>query len=106
METKVLPPMKATPVATATVATAPSAPVTRKENDAFLQRAAKIVRDVLPKTGMKDANVAVKDYLLRAAGVTGLKQIDAATWDKILKVVEQAATPEDAAAIVRGVEKK
>jgi hypothetical protein len=106
METKVLPPMKATPVATATVVTAPSAPVTRKENDAFLQRAAKIVRDVLPKTGMKDANVAVKDYLLRAAGVTGLKQIDAATWDKILKVVEQAATPEDAAAIVRGVEKK
>jgi len=105
METKVLPPMKATPVATATVVTAPSAPVTRKENDAFLQRAAKIVRDVLPKTGMKDANVAVKDYLLRAAGVTGLKQIDAATWDKILKVVEQAATPEDAAAIVRGVEK-
>ena len=106
METKVLPPMKATPVVTATVVTAPSAPVTRKENDAFLQRAAKIVRDVLPKTGMKDANVAVKDYLLRAAGVTGLKQIDAATWDKILKVVEQAATPEDAAAIVRGVEKK
>ena len=84
-----------------------SAPATRKEYDAFLGRAAKLVRDTLPKAGMKDAEASqgVKNYLLKQSGVTGLKQIPAATFERLLKILEDAAIPEDAAAIVRAQSK-
>ncbi len=78
------------------------APATRKEYDDFLGRAAELVRDKLPKAGMKDqeASNGLKNYLLKQTGKTGLKQLTAAQWERLLKVVEDAAAPEDAAAIV------
>ena len=84
-----------------------SAPATRKEYDAFLGRAAKLVRDKLPKAGMKapEASQGVKNYLLKQSGLTGLTQLSAATFERLLKVLEDAAIPEDAAAIVRAQSK-
>ncbi len=83
------------------------APATRKEYDAFLGRAAKLVRDKLPKAGMKapEASQGVKNYLLKQSGLTGLTQLSAATFERLLKVLEDAAIPEDAAAIVRAQSK-
>lgn len=82
-------------------------PATRKEYDDFLGRAAKLVRDKLPKAGMKDAEASngVKNYLLKQSGKTGLKQISAVTFERLLKVLEDAAIPEDAAAIVQAQSK-
>ena len=86
-------------------APAPSgdAPCTPQEYSTFVNsRATKLVRDKLPKGGMKEAEAStgIKNYLLKSSGKTVLKQISAATFDRLLKVLEDAATPEDAAAIV------
>lgn len=93
--------------ASAPVAASADAPATRKEYDDFLGRAAKLVRDKLPKAGMKDAEASngVKNYLLKQSGKTGLKQISAVTFERLLKVLEDAAIPEDAAAIVQAQSK-
>lgn len=90
-------------VSPAAVVVAPTGLPSRKEYDDFLGRAAKIVRDKLPKAGMKDneASLGVKNYLLKLAGVSGLKQIPTAVFEKLLSVLENAASPEDAAAIVK-----
>lgn len=76
---------------------------TKKENDDFLGRATVLVRDKLPKAGMKDneASMGMKNYLLKQAGVTGLKQIPKVVYESLLKALEDAPTPEAAAAIVR-----
>ncbi len=100
------PPMTTTPVTAAPVAAAPvnpNTPATQKERDAFLGRAAKLVRDKLPKGGMKDqaASNGVKDFLLKTSGKAGFKQMTAADWEKSLSVLERTATPEDAVAIVK-----
>ncbi len=100
------PPMTTTPVTAAPVAAAPvnpNTPATQKERDAFLGRAAKLVRDKLPKGGMKDqaASNGVKDFLLKNSGKSGFKQMTAADWEKSLSVLERTATPEDAVAIVK-----
>jgi hypothetical protein len=94
-------PAPVTPVATVAAADQDK-PATSKEYDAFLARAAKLVRDKLPKGGMKDqeASNGVKNYLLKQTGKTGLKQISATAFEKLLKAVEDA-TPEDAVAAVR-----
>lgn len=66
------------------------------------QRATKIIRDVLPKAGMKDAEAAnaTKNYLLKQSGKTVLKHISAATFERLISALENA-TPEQAAQIVR-----
>jgi phage recombination protein Bet len=81
------------------------APATPAEYAVFInQRATKIIRDKLPKTGMKDIDCAngVKNYLVKCSGKTGLKQISKADFQRLLTVLENA-TPEDAAAIVKAV---
>ncbi|MFI5260769.1 MAG: recombinase RecT [Candidatus Paceibacteria bacterium] len=98
------PPMTALPITTpAPVSADANTPATQKERDAFLGRAAKLVRDKLPKGGMKDqaASNGVKDFLLKTSGKAGFKQMTASDWEKSLSVLERTATPEDAVAIVK-----
>lgn len=78
-------------------------PATQKEIAEFLARAAKIVRDKLPKAGLKDqdASSAVKNYILKQSGKPTFRVISAPVFDRLLKVLEDAATPEDAAAIAK-----
>ncbi len=98
------PPMTPMPITTpAPVSADANTPATQKERDAFLGRAAKLVRDKLPKGGMKDkaASNGVKDFLLKTSGKSGFKQLTAADWEKSLSVLERTATPEDAVAIVK-----
>ncbi len=100
----IFPPMTAMPITTpAPVSAAANTPATQKERDAFLGRAAKLVRDKLPKGGMKDqaASNGVKDFLLKTSGKAGFKQMTAADWENSLSVLERTATPEDAVAIVK-----
>ncbi len=100
----IFPPMTAMPITTpAPVIADANTPATQKERDAFLGRAAKLVRDKLPKGGMKDqaASNGVKDFLLKTSGKAGFKQMTAADWEKSLSVLERTATPEDAVAIVK-----
>ncbi len=100
----IFPPMTAMPITTpAPVSAAANTPATQKERDAFLGRAAKLVRDKLPKGGMKDqaASNGVKDFLLKNSGKSGFKQMTAADWENSLSVLERTATPEDAVAIVK-----
>jgi hypothetical protein len=63
------------------------------------ERATKIIRDKLPKAGVKDAAVLVKNYLLKGAGKASLPKISAADFERLLSALE-AGTPEEAAAIV------
>ena len=100
----IFPPMTAMPITTpAPVSADANTPATQKERDAFLGRAAKLVRDKLPKGGMKDqaASNGVKDFLLKNSGKSGFKQMTAADWENSLSVLERTATPEDAVAIVK-----
>ncbi len=106
----IFPPMSAAPqsITVAQPAASADAPATQKERDAFLGRAAKLVRDRLPKGGLKDqaASNGVKDFLLKTSGKSGFKQMTAADWEKSLSVLERAATPEDAVAIVKAATAK
>jgi hypothetical protein len=83
--------------------TAPTAdaPATPAEYQAFMNRAAKIVRDKLAKAaGVKNAGALVKDFLLKKSGKARLQQISAATFEQLIKQLEDA-TPQDAAALVK-----
>jgi len=88
---------------------APPAPVQnvdalipRPELDKYLARAAKIVRDRLPKAGLKDAEASsgVKNYLLKSSGKSGFRFISATVFETLLSALE-TGTPENAAAIVK-----
>ena len=96
-----LPPVSATVETTQKSET--DKPSTQKEVAEFLARAAKIVRDKLPKAGLKDqeASSAVKNYILKQSGKPTFRVIPPAVFDKLLKVLEDAATPEEAAAIAK-----
>jgi hypothetical protein len=76
--------------------------ISRPELDKFLARAAKIVRDKLPKGGLKDAEASsgVKNYLLKSSGKSGFRFISATVFETLLTALE-AGTPENAAAIVK-----
>lgn len=105
-ETFAFPPMSATPIEVTAPVVSPvdeNTPASRKEYDAFLGRAAKLVRDKLPKGGLKDtaASNGVKEYMLRLSEKSGLKQLSKITWERLLAPLENAATPEDAVAIVK-----
>ena len=78
--------------------------IPRPELDKYLARAAKIVRDRLPKAGLKDAEASsgVKNYLLKSSGKSGFRFISAAVFETLLSALE-AGTPENAAAIVMTV---
>lgn len=77
-------------------------PATKKEHDEFMARAAKVVRDKLPKAGLPPSETGnmVLNYFLTGAGVKGLRLISAETFERLLKAVEDG-TPEEAAAIVK-----
>jgi hypothetical protein len=66
------------------------------------QRAAKIIREKLPKAGLRDtaAANAVTSYLLKGAGKRALNKISAADFERLLTALE-SATPEHAAEILR-----
>jgi hypothetical protein len=84
------------------VRTGEDAPATPTEYSIFIgRRATKIIRDKLPKAGLKDpaASNAVTEYLLKQSGKTSLKHISASTFERLLGALE-AATPEQAAEIV------
>jgi len=76
--------------------------ISRPELDKFLARAAKIVRDKLPKGGLKDAEASqgVKNYLLKGSGKSGFRFISASAFETLLTALE-SVTPEDAAAIIK-----
>lgn len=70
---------------------------------AINQRATKIIRDKLPKAGMKaqDAANGVKDFLLGQSGKKALKEISNAAFERILGQLE-AGTPEETAKLIKG----
>jgi len=76
--------------------------ISRPELDKFLARAAKIVRDKLPKGGLKDAEASqgVKNYLLKGSGKSGFRFISASAFETLLTALE-SVTPGDAAAIIK-----
>jgi hypothetical protein len=86
------------------VAAAPTgdAPADLKTFNDLTSRAAKIVRDKLPKSGMKETEAAslVKNYLLKGSGSASIRAIGALAFEKLVKNLEEA-TPEQAAATVR-----
>src|ERR1039458_2116600 len=98
-----VPPKPVAPVsATVETAVKSETPATQKEIAEFLARAAKVMRDKLPKAGMKDqeASNGVKNYLLKQSGKPTFRVISAAVFENMLKTLE-AGTPEETAAIVR-----
>ena len=88
--------------ATVETAVKSETPATQKEIAEFLARAAKVMRDKLPKAGMKDqeASNGVKNYLLKQSGKPTFRVISASVFENMLKTLE-AGTPEETAAIVR-----
>lgn len=89
---------------TAAVVNPEETPATPAEYNAFVsQRASKLVRDKLPKGGVKekDASNLIKDYLLKNSGKKSLRELSAPVFERLLKVLEDA-TPEQAAEIVKG----
>ena len=78
------------------------APADLKTFNDLTSRAAKIVRDKLPKSGMKEseASTLVKNYLLKGSGSASIRAIGATTFEKLLKNLEEV-TPEQAATTVR-----
>src|SRR5208337_2903553 len=103
-ETRVFPPIEPPPPhpAPASPVQNTDAPADLKTFNDLTSRAAKVVRDKLPKSGMKEgeASALVKNYLLKASGSTSIRAIGAKTLEKIIQALE-SGTPEDAAAIVR-----
>jgi len=63
--------------------TGASGPTERK---VFLERAAKVVRDKLK--GVPQSGDLIKEYILRQAGTKMLKEVSAASWEKILTKLE------------------
>jgi RecT family len=111
------PAVEAVKQALATVAAAPAAviiaaatsgtdtPASSNEYAVFInQRASKIIRDKLPKAGLKDASAAngVKNYLLKGADKKALNKISAVDFERLLSTLENA-TPEQARDIVLAV---
>ena len=115
------PPAAAVPAQAAQVSPLPAAPASSgqtapvsgdvpcdsKRYGVFVnERATKIIRDKLPKAGVKDAAVLVKNYLLKGAGKASLPKISAADFERLLSALEgtpeNPVTPEDAARIVSG----
>lgn len=75
----------------APIATGADAPATPEEYQKFVgQRAAKLVRDKLAPAGLKQAGDVMKNYLLKLSGKAQLKQISAATFERLLAVLENA----------------
>lgn len=78
----------------------PATPLEYK--DLINTRATKIIRDKLPKGGMKDSAAAngVRDFLLKQSGKATLNKISAAVLERLIKSLEDA-TPEQAVEIVK-----
>lgn len=55
---------------------------------ALTGRLAKIVRDVLQKHGIKDANAIILAYVAKTAGTPDLKKVTIAQWEQMLKALE------------------
>jgi hypothetical protein len=71
-------------------------PATPTERQTYLNRAAKIVRDVMEGKGkMKEgtAGPVVKAYFMKQAGVADLKKITAAKWEQMISELESIADP-------------
>ena len=96
------PTLPVAPAVTPAATQAGDAPATAVEYHHFTnQRATKIIRDKLkPLMKEQDASNYVKNYLLKQSGKTGLKQISAVTFERLLKTLEDA-TPEQCAEIVK-----
>jgi hypothetical protein len=76
-------------------------PATKAEFERFTSRAAKIIRDVLPKAGLRNGSDPVKAFFLKTSGCVGLKDISAAQWETMLTTLE-SGTPEQTVALIKG----
>lgn len=94
-------PVPTTPVVAASaVNTKGEVPCTQEEFSKFVNgRGAKIVRDKL--SAHKNAGELLKTYLLRESGEAKLQKISAATFERLLKALEDA-TAEDAIKLMKG----
>ena len=80
-------------------------PATKEQRDAYLARAAKIIRDTLEakaKVKREEAGALVKAYILKQSGSAEIKKITAATWERILSELEAITDP---AAVLQQVKK-
>ena len=107
-------PTPAAPEPQTPVTTAPEAPVspvsspetsyrpaTADERRLWItQKATKIIRDKLPKAGMKNAGDVIKNYLLKGSGQTVLNNVSCADLVRLIHPLEDA-TPEAAAEIIK-----
>lgn len=78
-------------------------PANAVEHAQFMARAAKIVRDVLPKAGIKDfeAGPLVLGWLLKVSGAKKQNKIGKAKFEELLTQLEKAASPEAVVAILK-----
>lgn len=74
------------------------APANGPQFASFMSRAGKIVRDILPKTGIKEVECArlVKDWLLRRSGKEKINKIGALQFEELVSKMEALAdAPEE-----------
>ena len=79
-------------------------PATKEQRDAYLARAAKIIRDTLEtKAKMKreEAGALVKAYILKQSGAAEIKKITAAIWERVLSELELITDPVVVAAKIK-----
>lgn len=69
---------------------------------ALTGRISKIVRDVLQKNGVKDANAIILAFITKTTGQTDLKKVTTAQWDTMLKALEGAGNHQAVLKIVKG----
>lgn len=78
-------------------------PATSVEFGQFMERAAKIVRVVLPEAGVKDFETGpmVRNWLLKQTGKRRVDKISAAKFEELLSRLENAPNPNCVVAILR-----
>lgn len=99
------PAVSAIQVAPAPTVTAEDIPATPAEYATFVtNRASKLLRDVLQKGSIKNANSLLQDWFVRESGKASLKKISAATWERMLSMIENRPA-EEVVVILRGGKK-
>lgn len=76
---------------------------TKDEREQLIRRAAKIVRDVLSQTDVKEQERGplVKAYLVKISGKNDISQIPKKAFETMLSLLESKKKPEEVAAILR-----
>lgn len=95
------------PLVVAGPAATADAPATKAEYEAFTNiRSAKIVKDVLGKSGVKDGGFLLREWLMRKSGKPTLTKISKAKWEELLGILEGETDPAKIVIILKENSKK